>query len=67
MHIVTGQLKDILNHPQPSKLYVNELAKGRITEVAEEQRLMYILKNGQTRSRPVVMENRPQKVYNCCL
>jgi hypothetical protein len=34
---------------------VNELARGRIAEVAEEQRLTYILKNGQTRSRPVDM------------
>jgi len=43
---------------------LNEQARGRITEVGEEQRLMYILKNGQTRSRSVDMENRPQELHN---
>jgi hypothetical protein len=33
--IVRGQLKDILIHPNPEN-YVNEQARGRITEVGEE-------------------------------
>jgi hypothetical protein len=46
---------------------LNEQARGRTAEVGEEQRLTYVLKNGQTRSRPVDMENRPQKLHNGCL